>query len=87
MKEQLKKDYLQANNSYVTKHFMAFEIRNEHYFYSLCQNTTANVDKCEEKKNRFEGTRHKSGKIDTIEMSRNTPPPSPVKYQVECIIY
>ena len=48
LKEQLKKDYLQADNSYVTKHFMAYEneIRSENYIYPLCQNTSANVDKC-----------------------------------------
>ena len=49
------------------------------------QNTSANVDKC--KKNRFEGTRHKRGITDTIEMSQNTPSTFPGEIPSGMYIY
>ena len=50
LKEQLKKDYLQAHNSYVTKHFTTNEIRKKNHIYPLCENTSANVDKLKKMK-------------------------------------
>ena len=75
MKEQLKKD-LQAHNSYVSKHFMAYEIPNENYIFRYVKihlQMWINV-----KKMRFEGTNDKRGIIGTIEMSRNTPSPGKI---------
>ena len=46
LKAQLINDYLHALNSYVTKYFMAYEIRTDNYIDPLRPNTPSNVDKC-----------------------------------------